>query len=257
MAGLTIAREGPFEVWRLSKPRGNAIDEPLVDELCAACERAARDEAVRGVLLATAHERLFCPGLDLVALAALDRAGVDAFVRKFAHLIVTLYGFSKPLVAALAGHAVAGGCILALCADWRVLRPGAQVGLNHGRVGVPMPWPVTALLRASLPPPMLTRIGLLGRNYEGAEAVAVGLADELHEADGFEPCCFERLAEFADQEPVALSLTKRSLRAPTLAAMQPPDDAPVGEFLDAWFSAATQARIQAVLAALKAGAGRV
>jgi enoyl-CoA hydratase/carnithine racemase len=250
MSGLIIERTGPFEVWRLAKRRGNAIDGPLIDEVCAACDRAARDDAVRGVLLASAHDRLFCPGLDLVALAPQDRAGMDAFVRQFAHLIVTLYGFPKALVAAVAGHAVAGGCILALCADWRVLRPGAQVGLNQGRVGVPMPWPVTALLRAALPPPMLTRVALLGRNYEGAEAVAVGLADEVHEADGFEPFCRERLAEFAEKEPLALRLTKRALRAPTLAAMQPAGEAPVAEFLDAWFSPSTQARIQAVIAAL-------
>jgi enoyl-CoA hydratase/carnithine racemase len=250
MAGLSIERTGAFEVWRLSKPRGNAIDEPLVDDLVAACARAAGDAALRGVLLASAHDRLFCPGLDLVALAALDRAGMDAFVRKFAHLIVTLYAFPPPLVAAVAGHAVAGGCILALCADWRVLRPGAQVGLNQGRVGVPMPWPVTALLRATLPPPMLTRVALLGRNYESAEAVAAGLADEVHEADGFEPFCLQRLAEFAEKEPRALRLTKRYLRAPTVAAMQPSDDSLVAEFLDAWFSPPTQARIQAVVASL-------
>ncbi len=251
MAGLMIERTSEFEVWRLSKPRGNAIDEPLIDELLAACDRAAHDDAVRGVLLVSAHERVFCPGFDLVMLAALDRAGMDSFFRKFARLITTLYGLQKPLVAGLAGHALAGGCILSLSADWRVLQRGAQVGLNQGKVGVPMPWPLTALLRATLPPPMLTRVVLLGRNYEGAEAVAVGLGDEVHAGDGFEAFCLQRLGEFAAKEPLAFRLTKRYLRAPTLAAMQQGDEALVTEFLDACFSPGTQARIRALVASLR------
>jgi enoyl-CoA hydratase/carnithine racemase len=251
MAGLSVERAGSVERWRLHKPRGNAIDEPLVEELLAACRRAAQDDSVRGVLLGSAHDTLFCPGLDLVSLGSNDRPAMERFVRRFALLIVTLYGFPKPLVAALAGHAVAGGCILALCADWRVLRRGGvQVGLNEGRVGVPMPWPVAVLLRATLAPPMLARVGLLGRNFADAEALAVGLCDELHDGVGFEELCLERLAEFADKEAVALRLTKGYLRAPVLAAMQQHDESAVGEFLDAWFSAATQARIHGVVASL-------
>jgi enoyl-CoA hydratase len=251
MAGLSIERAGAVEVWRLHKARGNAIDEPLIEELLAACGRAAGDDAVRGVLLGSAHPTLFCPGLDLLGLAGHDRPAMEQFVRRFAHLIATLYGFPKPLVAALSGHAVAGGCILALCADWRVLRRGGvQVGLNEGRVGVPMPWPVAVLLRATLAPPAIARVGLLGRNFTDDEAVAVGLCDELQAADGFEGSCRERLAEFADKEPGALRLTKRYLRAAALAAMQQPDPAAVDEFLEAWFSPATQGRIQAVVASL-------
>ncbi|MBI5478496.1 MAG: enoyl-CoA hydratase/isomerase family protein [Deltaproteobacteria bacterium] len=252
MTGLRIERDGDLELWRLDKPRGNAIDEPLVMELLAACDRAAADESVHGVLLASAHEKLFCPGLDLVALSGNDRAAMERFVRRFGRLIVTLYGFPKPVVAALAGHAVAGGCILALGADWRVLRSGGvQVGLGEGRVGVPMPWPVAVLLRATLAPPMITRVGLLGRNFTDAEALAVGLGDEVHDADGFEEFCRERLAEFADKDALALRLTKSYLRAPALAAMQQRDESMVEEFLDAWFSPATQSRIRAVVASLQ------
>jgi enoyl-CoA hydratase len=252
MAGVRIERAGPVELWRLDKPRGNAIDEALIEELIAAADRVAADDAVRGVLLASAHDRLFCPGFDLQALSEYDRPAMERFIRRFAHLVATLYGLPQPLVAALAGHAVAGGCIVALCADWRVLRTGgAQIGFNEGRVGVAMPGPVTVVLRATLAPPMVTRVALLGRNFEGAEALAVGLCDELHDADGFEAHCLTRLHEFTDKAPHALRLTKRYLRAPTLAAIRADDPTQVEEFLAAWFSPATRARINAVLAALR------
>ena len=122
--------------------------------------------------------------LDLVALADYDRPAMERFMSSFAVTVWALYGLPKPVVAAVSGAAVAGGCILALTADHRVLRRGAPIGLNEVKVGVPLPWTVTRLLRASVEPHALGRIALLGRNFEGDEAVAVGLADELADAEG-------------------------------------------------------------------------
>src|SRR6185369_9186649 len=109
------------------------------------------------VLLASAHPKLFSPGLDLVSLYEYDRPAMESFLGKFAATIWSLYDLRKPVVAAIAGHAVAGGCVLALTADYRVLRRGGvQIGLNEVKVGVPLPWSVALLLRASVPPAALT-----------------------------------------------------------------------------------------------------
>ena len=102
----------------MDKARGNAIDEPFVEELArAAAEVARRRRACAGVLLASAHPKLFCPGLDLVALVEYDRASMERFMGAFADAVWALYGLPKPVVAAVGGAAVAGGCILALTAD--------------------------------------------------------------------------------------------------------------------------------------------
>ena len=170
MSGVRIERDGRAAVLRLDKARGNAIDEPLVLALAEAAAELARDDGVGGVLLASAHPKLFCPGLDLVALAEYDRPAMERFMASFAVTVWALYGLPKPVVAAVSGAAVAGGCILALTADHRVLRRGAPIGLNEVKVGVPLPWSVTRLLRASAPPQALGRIALLGRNFEGDEA---------------------------------------------------------------------------------------
>jgi enoyl-CoA hydratase len=163
-----------------------------------------------------------------------------------------LYGLAKPVVAAVSGAAVAGGCILALTADHRVLRRGASIGLNEVKVGVPLPWSVTRLLRASVPPQALGRIALLGRNFEGDEAVAVGLADELADADGFEAACRARLDEFIDKDARALAATKAWLREGVLAEMMAQERERLPVFLDGWFAPSTQQRIQATVAGLKA-----
>jgi enoyl-CoA hydratase len=152
----------------------------------------------------------------------------------------------------VSGAAVAGGCILALTADHRVLRRGAPIGLNEVKVGVPLPWSVSRLLRASVPPQSLSRIALLGRNFEGEEAVAVGLADELAESDGFEAACRARLDEFMDKDPRALATTKAWLREAVLADMMASERERLPGFLDGWFSASTQERIRATVASLRA-----
>jgi len=252
MAGVAIERHGRMAVLRLDKPRGNAIDEPLVEALTRAAAEVARDGGVRGVLLASGHPKLFCPGLDLVALAEYDRVSMERFMQAFAVAVWGLYGLPKPVVAAVGGAAVAGGCILALTADHRVLKRGAPIGLNEVKLGVPLPWSVTRLLRATVHPPALSRVALLGRNFTDADAVEVGLADELAEADGFEAACLARLEEYADKDPHALAATKAWLREGVLAEMMSRESALVESFLDAWFSGSTQERVRATVASLRA-----
>ncbi len=251
MSTLAIERAGDRAILRLDKGRGNAIDEPLVDDLAAACRELESDPSVRGVLLASAHPRLFCPGLDLVGLLDYDRGSMRRFLVKFAATIQTLYATPKPVVAALGGHAVAGGCVLALTADYRILRRGgASIGLNEVRVGVPLPWSVALLLRASVRPERVAEAGLLGRNFVGEEALAAGLVQELGPEDGFESACLDRLAEFAEKDPHAFGTTKRYLRSETLAAMRARETELADEFLESWFSGATRARVRQIVESL-------
>jgi enoyl-CoA hydratase len=254
MEGARIERDGRLAVLRLDKARGNAIDEPLIASLTAAAAELARDDGVRGVLLASAHPKLFCPGLDLVALVEYDRPALERFMTAFAVMVWALYGLPRPVVAAVSGAAVAGGCILALTADHRVLRRGAAIGLNEVKVGLPLPWSVTRLLRASVPPQALSRIALLGRNFEGEEAVSLGLADELADASGFEAACRARLDEFVDKDARAVATTKAWLREGVLAEMMAHERERLPAVLDAWFSEATQERVRAIVAGLKAKA---
>lgn len=249
----TVRREraGNLVLLRLDKKRGNAIDGPLVEDLLTAARDLAADRDVRGVLLASAHPKLFCPGLDLVSLVELDRAALGAFMLRFVEMMTALYSLPKPLVAAVSGHAVAGGCVLALTADWRILARGARVGLNEVKVGLPLPWSVALLLKSVVPAAALSRVALLGRDVSGEEALSAGLADELAEVEGFENTCLERLAEFAEKGSRALATTKRYLRASVLAEMKAGETELLGEFLDAWFSPETQERIRAIVATLR------
>jgi len=251
MSGARIEREGALAILRLDKARGNAIDEPLVDDLVRASAELAEDASVRGVLLASAHPKLFCPGLDLVALYEYDRMAMQQFISKFIRAMLGLFTLRKPVVAAVAGHAVAGGCVLALACDHRLLRRGSQIGLNEVRVGIPLPWSVAMLLKQAVSPAALSRVALLGLNFKDEEAVALGLGHEVLEVEGFEAACLARLREFAERDTTAVGTTKAYLRDAALREMRSQEAAREGEFLDAWFSPVGRAKIKATVDTLK------
>jgi Delta3-Delta2-enoyl-CoA isomerase len=247
MSGIRVEKTGAVAVLRLDKARGNAIDEPLVTELIQETRGVADDPAVRGVLLASAHPKLFSPGLDLVTLVEYQRPDMERFMLLFAEMVWALYALPKPMVAAVNGHAVAGGCILALTADHRVLRAGAQIGLNEVKVGVPLPWTVIELLRASVPPPAFAPVALLGRNFADEAAVAAGLAHEIAPAEGFEDACRARLDEYVEKDAAALAVTKAFARADVVAAMRRHEREKLSLWLDGWFSEPTRVRIRSIV----------
>jgi len=237
---------------RLAGPRGNAMSVDLVSDLSSALRTVGGDPSVKAILLASGHPKLFCPGLDVVSLSEIDRTEMGAFLLTFSTVLTDIFALKKPVVAAVNGAAVAGGCLLALTADWRVVKRGAPMGLNEVKIGVPLPWSTAMLLKTAVPAFAQTAVALLGRNFEGDAALAAGLANEVVDAEAFEATLTERLAEFADKDAYAFGVTKGYLRGGAVASMRNRETALLDEFLDGWFSPGTQARIQKVVAALKA-----
>jgi enoyl-CoA hydratase len=252
MSTIRFDRQGPLGILRLDKGRGNAIDDALLEDLARWAVEAARDDQLRGVLLASAHPRIFCPGLDLVSLIERDREGMREFMSHFATVLWGLFGLLKPVVASINGPAVAGGCILALTADYRVLARGAaQIGLNEVKIGVPLPWSVVMLLRSTVHTSSLAEVALLGRNFADEEALRVGLADALADRDQLEQTALARLEEFAEKDPLAFGATKGWMRSQVVATMKAHEAETADVWLDAWFSAPTRERLRKMVDSLK------
>jgi len=245
----TTTRDGLATI-RLAREHGNAINDALVDDLASAARAAASDPDIRGVLLAS-RGKLFSPGLDLQDLVLLDRKAMDGFMTRFRDMLLDLYTLPKPVVAAISGAAMAGGCILSLTADWRVLRRGAPIGLNEIKVGVPLPLGVARLLAASVGRARLEEVALFGRNYQDDGAIASGLAHELHDEAGFEEHCRERLDELALKDPPSFAATKSYLRSAVAAEIASEGADHRKAWLDCWFSRETRGRIERIVTGLK------
>ena len=251
MGAVELSFDGGLATLRIGRAHGNAINPDLAQALIHACDQLEVNRSVRGVLFTSAG-KLFSPGLDLQELIELDRAAMAEFLALFGRCIRRLYLFPKPVVAAIRGHAVAGGCVLALTADWRVAKRGVRIGLNEVKVGVPFPYDVAMILRESANRSHLTEVAMFGHNYSDEAAVGAGLVHEIAAADGFEEHCMRRLGELAEKDPRAFAMTKRYLRSPVETRMQEADDTHDADFLDAWFSPETQDRIRGIVQQLRA-----
>jgi enoyl-CoA hydratase/carnithine racemase len=253
MAGtVKVAVDGGLATVRMGRAHGNAIDPGLATDLAGAFQKASLDPDVRGVLLAAAG-KLFSPGLDVQDLFGLDRAEMGQFMADFHRTLFTMFAFPKPMVAAIHGHAIAGGCVISLTADWRVLAEGKLIGLNEIRVGVPLPYGVTQILREVISAPHITEVALAGRNYKGTEALAPGLAHEVYPPEGFEEHCLQRLDDLASRDLRAYSATKRYFRSAAVERVVGREDKLREEFLDSWFSPETRKRMQGIVDQLTAG----
>jgi enoyl-CoA hydratase len=171
-------------VVRLAHGKVNALDL----ELCRAIERAMRDldepeGPVRAVVV-TGTGRAFSAGVDLKRVVDGGAAYVAEFLPALSGAFRAVFDLGKPVVAAVNGHAIAGGCVLAAACDHVVMAAGAgTVGVPELRVGVPFPAAALEIMRFALGPVAARRAIFGGANHEPAAALELGLVDELAEPD--------------------------------------------------------------------------
>lgn len=206
---------------RMDDGKVNAMGPAFVDGFQPAWVEATADGRV--VVLA-GNAKAFCAGLDLKTLPTLDHAGLRAFVRGFVGLFQTVLAHPRPVVAAVDGPALAGGALLALCADQRLVGPGARLGLTETQVGVTFPPPVVDLARETLPAQEWGPAILGSAIRQGEECVARGWAHRLVASpEKLVPEALDLAAQLALLDAPAYAAAKTHLRGPTAQLL--------GEFL--------------------------
>jgi enoyl-CoA hydratase len=221
----------------------NALDLPLMAAVRDAVAELRRHGAPP-VLLASSHPSLFCPGWDLKLLASADRDQVRATLTSFNDLILEVFSYPGPTAAAITGHAVAGGCLLAMSCDLRVMASGrARLGFAELNLGVPMPAGSLRMLAARLGPSAIEETVLRGEGCTAERARELGLVHRVEPVEQVVLAVDRELSRIASKPARAYASTKSSLFAEVWRAMAA-DTAPEDEeFLDCWFSDATQQRI--------------
>lgn len=240
---------GSIRELRLARPPVNALDPDLCTGITAAIERAVGD-GVAGLVL-SGGPKVFSAGLDVPHLLALPgRAELLAAWDAFFGAARALAGSPVPVVAAIAGHAPAGGCVLALCCDYRVMARGPfRIGLNETQVGLAVPEGIQQLMRRVVGMQRAERLLVAGEMVDGERALALGMVDELV---GVDDVTVRALAWLGDllQLPRAPMLKTRALaRADVIAALSP-QRVPLERFVDDWNDPDTQSALRALVAKL-------
>ena len=228
-------------VLTLDRPRANAISPELIEDLREALRRAAGSPVVL-----TSSQKIFSGGWDLPLLIGRDRAAMADFLALYTTLVREAFTYGGPLIAALPGHAIAGGLILAAAADERVAAAGeGRLGLSEVALAVPIPAPLFEIFRYVLGDRGAERLGAGGENLTFREAEAAGLVDAIVPAEDLLDRAQERARLLGQRPRAAYAEIKRRSRANALARF---DASGRGDpFLDFWFGSDAQTKIAALV----------
>ncbi|HVT31869.1 MAG TPA: enoyl-CoA hydratase/isomerase family protein [Rhodanobacteraceae bacterium] len=249
MLELTRHHETIHEI-RLARPPVNALDPALVRALREAIAEAQHGGA-RGIVL-SGREGMFSAGLDVPSLLPMKRDELRVFWNDFFGLCADLACSQIPVVAAVTGHAPAGGAVLSIMCDYRVMAEGAfRIGLNETQVGLAVPAAIQAALRRLVGAYRAERLLVAGAMLESSEAKSAGLVDELVATGLVVPRAIAWLGELLALPPVAMSETRRIARADLAAIFEDREGFRVDDILEIWFAPEAQAVLGALVARLK------
>ncbi len=175
---IEVEDRGRVRVLRLARPPVNALDPALLARVAGEIRDAPSADV--GACVLTGSPGMFSAGLDVVHLLGLDRDGLVSALETFFDAMDALAASRLPVAAAISGHAPAGGAILALFCDWRVMAEGDFIiGLNEVQIGLPMPDVVAGLLTRTVGHRHAEELAVSGRLLTPPAAAAIGLIDEV------------------------------------------------------------------------------
>lgn len=250
---IEVERDGDVAVVTMSAPPVNAMGPELLDSIRDTI--GGLDGEVRAAVL-TGRGRAFSAGVDLPGVLAGDEAHARRLVTALAEAFLAVATSPVPVVAAINGHAIAGGCVIACAADRRIVADGeARIGVTELAVGVPFPLVALEVVREVVG----TRAADLvwsARLIGPAEALAMGLVDEVVAPEQLLERSLAETHRLAALPPATVAITKRQLRRSLLerlAASAATDDA---EVADAWASDAVRSAMAAFAERTFARSGR-
>lgn len=230
------------------RPPANAIDIPFVEALNDCLDDIATRKET-GALILTGTGKCFSAGLDLKLLPTYGRDEQRNLVENLNRMLLELYSFPVPTIAAINGHAIAGGMLMVLCCDYRIAsEEKCTCGLAEVRVGVPYPACAVAVIESELGPAEARTMALLGRSMSSRRAVQRGVIDEIVPSADVMPRALDLAKELAEMPRQAFGRIKRQLRARALTRMEDAVSNHNDPALDSWITAEAATAAKRILA---------
>lgn len=247
---VEVVRHGDIHELHLARGPVNALNPALCQALSGAVSTAI-DSGAQGMIL-SGGPKVFSAGLDVPYLLSLgsDQATLTDAWESFFDAARAIASCEVPVVAAIAGHAPAGGCVLALCCDYRVMATGPyRIGLNETQVGLAAPEGIQRLMRRVVGAYRAERLLVSGELLDAAGALAVGLVDELADVDHVATRARVWLEGLLALPRRPMLTTRAIARADLVAALEP-ERIHLERFVRAWTDPDTQAGLHALVAKL-------
>jgi enoyl-CoA hydratase len=232
---------------RLAHGKASLLDLELVDAVARAVAEFEASDA--RALILTGTGSIFSAGVDLFRLTDGGTEYVERLFPALARMLLDLFSLPKPLVVAANGHAIAGGCILTLAGDYRLMAAGnGRIGMPELLVGVPFPPTILEAVRFAVPPQHLQMLLYTGVTVSPGEALRLGLVDEVVDSTILMERTNEIARQFAALPSDAFRLAKRQLRDNIISRAKHYAHELEGDAFDLWRDPATHQRIRDYLA---------
>lgn len=246
---LKITDHGPVREIQLDRPPVNALDPALVAELTEALKTAAGEA---GAVVLSGREGMFSAGLDVPTLLTLDESAMSDFWGAFSGLLETVARMPIPTVAAITGHSPAGGAVISLFCDTRIMADGKyKIGLNETQVGLMLPSFIHQALVRLVGAHRAERLIVSGALVSPTQAQALGLVDEVVEDPaGVVEAALAWCNAHLSLPPRAMATNRRTMRASLTRLFDEQDAGDHEAFIGVWFSEETQHTLRALVASL-------
>jgi len=236
---------GPIRELRLNRPPVNALSAELIAALRQAI-LAAPAQGARALILSGSPGR-FSGGLDIPSLMALDRPTMDSVWRDFYGLLGAIAQSPIPIATAITGHAPAGGTVLSIFSDWRVMAQGDfRVGLNEVQVGIQMPPLIMKALRRLVGAREAEHMAVAGVLVTVEEALRIGLVDDVADPEQVVNRALEWCERLLALPPEAMLGTRREARADLCALFTEDTETELREVTAMWWRPETQNTLRAL-----------
>ena len=231
----------------LDRGRSNAINAEMVSELSQMVKSIDNDDNARGLIL-TGKEGFFSAGLDLIELYDYNEIEVRKFWEDFLEMVSVLASFKKPFLTAISGHSPAGGCVLALCSDYRIMAEGKYIiGLNEVPVGIVVPDSIFQLYSFWLGQAKAYRFLLEGRLLNTQEALQHQLVDEVVDGGALVSAAERQMRKYLELEQTTWQQSKLNLRKDLLVKVNTDHSDSLDRMLKQWWSPSTRSILHTII----------
>lgn len=236
----------------MARAKANALNAEMVEQMNEAIENAAGDAGVRGVVIASNQARFFSGGFDATEVFYYDQETMREFFGRFIDLYEAMINLPKPVVAAISGHAFAGGAVLALASDARVMCEGPfGFALNEINLGLALPPGMIRMAAAAVGPVKAREMVLQGMTFTPRQSLDAGLASEIAEPEAVLERSINLARELAAKPPLTFARIKRSYNEVTGRVAPGGDRSYLNDFLEHWFSAESKHYRQTLIDSLR------
>jgi len=234
MAAYHLDINGDLGILHLHANKANAMNDRVLEAIAKGLEET-RAANLKGLII-TGEDRFFSAGLDLIAVYEFDREQMRRFITHWEKTMMALFEFPRPVVAAINGAAAAGGCLMALACDYRVMAQEAAIGMTGIRLGISLPAAALEIFREVVPAANLVYVLYSGKLFNSDEALKLGLVNEVIQQEALMETALKRLQEFTPHAGNPVAALKIALRQNTLARIKQSADEMREKFLEIWFS---------------------